>query len=94
MFAMRMAAMFVFTTSSIGRTSGILPRWFVYAGYLVALFLLLSVGFVRAFAYVFPTWLLVMTVFLLIRARQIPRDELLPETFGQVLQAPVLPRRE
>ena len=41
-FAMRMAAMFVFTTSSIGRSAGILPRWYVMAGYAVGLFLLLS----------------------------------------------------
>jgi hypothetical protein len=38
-FAMRMAAMFVFTTSTIGRTGGALPRWFVWMGYAVGLFL-------------------------------------------------------
>src|SRR5262249_42286235 len=29
-FAMRMAAVFVFTTSHSGRSAGILPRWFSY----------------------------------------------------------------
>jgi hypothetical protein len=37
-FTFRMAAMFVFTTSAIGRASGILPRPFVWSGYAVGLF--------------------------------------------------------
>jgi hypothetical protein len=71
-FAMRMAAMFVFTTSSIGRTSGVLPKWFVFLGYAVGLFLLLSASLSSVLALVFPAWLLVLCVILLWRARQIP----------------------
>src|SRR5262245_13597336 len=37
-FAMRMAAMLVFSTSTIGRSSGVLPTWYVVAGYLVGIF--------------------------------------------------------
>jgi hypothetical protein len=73
-FAMRMAAMFVFTTSTIGRTAGILPRWFAYAGFLVGLFLLLSASFNRALVLVFPVWILVLCAFLIKRAREIPTD--------------------
>jgi hypothetical protein len=53
-FSFRMAAMFVFTTSAIGRASGILPRPFVWSGYAVGLFLLLSAGFEGWFALAFP----------------------------------------
>jgi hypothetical protein len=77
-FAFRMAAMFVFTTSSIGRATGILPRWYTLAGYAVGLFLLLSASFVEWFVLVFPIWLLVLTALLLRRARQIPADIVLP----------------
>jgi hypothetical protein len=77
-FSFRMAAMFVFTTSTIGRTSGILPRPFVWSGYAVGLFLLLSAGFKTWFALVFPLWLLALTVILLVRARSIPPDLRLP----------------
>src|SRR4030095_4587452 len=49
-FSFRMAAMFVFTTSAIGRAAGILPRPFVWSGYAVGLFLLLSAGFEAWFA--------------------------------------------
>ena len=73
-FCFRMAAMFVFTTSAIGRTAGILPRSFVWSGYAVGLFLLLSAGFESWFALVFPLWLLALTGILLVRARRIPPE--------------------
>jgi len=78
-FAIRMAAMFVFTTSNIGRASGILPRWFVYAGFLVGLFLLLSATFSPFLVLVFPTWVLGVCVLLVLRARQIPADAMIGE---------------
>jgi hypothetical protein len=77
-FAMRMAAMFVFTTSSIGRSAGVLPGWFTLSGYAVGLFLLLSATFSRLLVVVFPVWMLVLCVLLLLRARRIPPDAVLP----------------
>lgn len=71
-FAMRMAAMFVFTTSNIGRSAGILPRWFVMVGFVVGLFLLLSASFSKVLALVFPVWVLVLSMILLLRARSNP----------------------
>jgi hypothetical protein len=79
-FSFRMAAMFVFTTSAIGRASGILPRPFVWSGYAVGLFLLLSAGFQGWFALVFPLWLLALTGILFIRARRIAPEVRLPAT--------------
>ncbi|MFN0241771.1 MAG: hypothetical protein ACKVWV_02680 [Planctomycetota bacterium] len=67
-FAMRMASMFVFTTSRIGRVTGTLPRWFTRVGFVVGLFLLLSATFSRMLVLVFPIWLLVLCVLLLARA--------------------------
>ena len=72
-FAMRMAAMFVFTTSRIGRTTGVLPRWFTHLGLVVGLFLLLSASFSRVLVLVFPLWLLALCALLLGRARRLPR---------------------
>ncbi len=74
-FGMRMAAMFVFTTSSIARRHGLLPRWFIWAGYLVGLFLLLSATLNRLLVLVFPVWILILSVILLLKARRLPRDE-------------------
>jgi hypothetical protein len=77
-FGMRMAAMFVFTTTNIGRHAGILPRWFVIVGFVVGLFLLLSASFYVWFAIVFPAWVLVLSIILFDRARRIPRDLVVP----------------
>ena len=71
---MRMAAMFVFTTSSIARSAGVLPRWFIYLGYLVGLFLLLSATFSPLLVLIFPVWLLTLCALLLWRARALPAE--------------------
>jgi hypothetical protein len=77
-FAFRMAAMFVFTTSALLLRAGILPRWFTWGGYAVATFLLLSASFERWFVLVFPIWLLVLSVLLMRIARKIDPELRLP----------------
>lgn len=81
-FAMRMAAMFVFTTSAIGRSAGILPRWFVYLGFVFGAFLLLSATLSPFLVLAFPLWVFVLCVILLRGARQIPADVRLPRDMG------------
>ena len=84
-FAMRMAAMFVFTTSAIGRSARILPRWFAWVGFAVGLFLLISATFSPILVLVFPIWVLVLCLLLLDNARTIPRDVRLPVGTGGVM---------
>lgn len=71
-FAMRMAAMFVFATSNIGRSTGLLPRWFIFLGMGVGVFLLLSASFSGLLVLVFPVWLAMLCTLLILRARAIP----------------------
>jgi hypothetical protein len=70
-FGVRMAAMFVFSTSTIARGGGILPRWFTLAGYVVGVFMLLSASFSPALVLAFPVWMLVLCSLLFMRARRI-----------------------
>ena len=70
--SMRLAAMFVFTTSNITRRHGLLPRWFALTGFAVGLFLLLSASLNPFLVLVFPAWVLALSVLLLLRARQLP----------------------
>ena len=79
-FSMRMAAMFVFATSNIGRTTGVLPGWFVVIGFLVGLFLLLSATFNQLLVLVFPVWTLTLAILLFLRAPHIPADAIIPPT--------------
>src|SRR5947209_7843436 len=44
-YAMRMAAVFMISTSTILLRSGVMPRWIALTGYAIALVLLVAVGF-------------------------------------------------
>lgn len=77
--AMRMAAMFVIATSSIGRHARVLPAWFIWLGFVVGAFLLLAATLSALLVLVFPVWVLSLCVLLLVRARHIPRDVTLPD---------------
>jgi hypothetical protein len=73
-FAMRMAAMFVLTTTNLGRLSGILPKWFVVMGFAVAIGLLFTSSLSSWLVFVFPAWILVFSAILVDRARKISPD--------------------
>ena len=74
LFAMRMAAIFIMTTSSLGRRYGFLPRWFVAVGYVVGAVLLLTASTASFMILVMPGWLLVLGAIILVRARSLPRS--------------------
>lgn len=76
--AMRLAAMFVIATSSIGRHTRVLPAWFIWLGYVVGAFLLLAATLSAVLILVFPVWVLTLCVLLLVRARHLPRDATRP----------------
>jgi hypothetical protein len=77
-FAIRMAAMFMFTTTSIARSAEILPRWFVWLGYVLGLVLLFSATFSTLLAMVFPVWLMVLSALLFRHARAVPAHIVMP----------------
>ncbi|MFI5771865.1 hypothetical protein ACIA74_25700 [Streptomyces sp. NPDC051658] len=71
-YAMRMAAVFVFSTSAIGHRLGILPRPLTVLGVLVGLNLLLVTGTVAWSELAFPLWALVVGLHILVRAAANP----------------------
>jgi len=66
-FATKMAAMFMFSSSTMFLHTGLLPRWLAYVGYLVGLVLLLSVGTVAWTAALFPLWVILVSGCLLVQ---------------------------
>lgn len=68
-FAMRMAAMFVFTTSRLARLAGLLPVWFERVGLVCGLVLLLSTSLSRILVLVLPLWVLALCALIHVRAR-------------------------
>lgn len=72
----RMAAIFVLATSTLGMSTGVLPRWFNLLGYVFGLVLMLSPIVEPSFALAFPIWVLVLSVMLLVHLANVPDDEL------------------
>ena len=65
-FAMRMAGAFTIVTTTIALRLGILPRWLAVFGWVVAVVLLVTI---ERFAWVqilFPVWVLVLSIHLLV----------------------------
>ncbi|MDQ1006127.1 hypothetical protein QFZ82_000612 [Streptomyces sp. V4I23] len=64
-YAMRMAAVFIFTTSAIGRRLGVFPRPLVVIGYLAGLTLLVLGADLPWTELVFPAWALIVGLYIL-----------------------------
>ncbi|MFJ7196088.1 MULTISPECIES: hypothetical protein [unclassified Streptomyces] len=71
-YSMRMAAVFVFSTSAIGHRLGVLPRPLTVLGALVGLTLLFVPGSVAWSELAFPLWALAVGVHILVRATANP----------------------
>jgi hypothetical protein len=69
-FGSRMAAVFVLSVTSVGMRTRLVPRWMVAIGYAVALVLLLSPPVTRWSQLLFPSWVLLLSVYFLVAAPQ------------------------
>ena len=64
-FGMRMAAVFMFVTSTIGLRTGVLARWVSFVGFACGLVLLLVITSFAWIALLFPLWVLVVSAYIL-----------------------------
>lgn len=64
-YAMKMAGMFMISTATIAVRTQIMPRWMVLLSYAMALFLILSVGFLPWAIMIFPAWVLLISLYIL-----------------------------
>jgi hypothetical protein len=65
-YALKMAGVFMLTTCTLSLRTQILPRWIVFLGFVLALFLLLSLGSVGWAPIVFPLWILLISLHILL----------------------------
>jgi hypothetical protein len=65
-YAMRMAAVFIMTTTTLAVRLRLIPRWLAVVGYLTAVALLLTVGAIPWLELLFPAWVFVFSVHILI----------------------------
>jgi preprotein translocase subunit Sec61beta len=66
-YGIKMAGVFMFSTSTILLRTRIVPRWIPYLGYLLAAMLVLSIGIVVWISVVFPLWVLLLSVAILMQ---------------------------
>lgn len=64
-YAMRMAAVFTLSVSTVGLRTSAMPRWVSYLGYVVALVLMLAAGEHKWTQLVFPSWVLLVSIVIL-----------------------------
>jgi hypothetical protein len=64
-FGMRMAAVFMFATSTIGMRTAVLPRWVAYIGFGFGLVLLSIITDFAWIALLFPAWVLLVSAYIL-----------------------------
>jgi hypothetical protein len=65
-YALRMAGVFMISTCTLSLRTGIAPRWMAFLGLALALFLLLSLGVFLWAELVFPLWVLLISVHILL----------------------------
>jgi hypothetical protein len=73
-YAMRMAAVFILSTATISLRITMMPRWIGLLGYVCALVLLLSVGYLAWVEMLFPLWVLLVSVYILASTLRIPHE--------------------
>jgi hypothetical protein len=73
-YALRMAAVFMISLATIWLKTGLMPRWLVGVTYVVAVGLLLASDISMWLTLAFPTWVLVVSMLLLVRAGVIDLD--------------------
>jgi hypothetical protein len=71
-YAMRMAAVFTLSVSTLGLRTAALPRWVSVLGYVVALVLLVAAGDHKWTQLVFPAWVLLVSLVILFTRPQAP----------------------
>jgi MFS family permease len=65
-YTMKMAGVFMISTCTLSLRTGIFPRWMAVIGFVLALFLLLSLGTFYWAPLVFPLWVLLISVHILL----------------------------
>ena len=66
-YAVRMAGMFLFVLGSIWTRTGLAPRWLAALTFASALLLLFTVSLNRWMVMVFPSWVLLVSIFILVQ---------------------------
>ena len=65
-YALRMSGVFMISLGTIWLRTGAMPRWLAFVTYVLAVALLLTVSLSVWFTLIFPAWVFVISVFILV----------------------------
>ena len=65
-YAFKMAAVFMITTSTLAIRTRVTPRWIALLGYASAVFLLVGSNYLDWVLFVFPCWVLLISIYILV----------------------------
>jgi len=71
-YAIKMAGIFMIATSTLAIRTGFIARWIAILGYVLAALLLLSSRYIEGILLVFPLWVLLVSVYIMIDNRRQP----------------------
>lgn len=66
-YGIRMAGVFIITASTISLRTRVMPRWLALLGYVAAVVLLLGIGATNWTPLVFPAWVFVISIWILMQ---------------------------
>ena len=75
-YALKMAAVFMITTSTLALITQVTPRWIAFWGYASAVLLILGSGYLDVALFLFPAWVLLVSVYILIDNLRRPQPPL------------------
>ena len=77
-YAIKMAGVFMIATSTLALRTGFIARWISFLGYAVAVLLLLSSRYIESILLVFPLWVLLVSLHILVRNLRGPSPAIAP----------------
>jgi hypothetical protein len=79
-YILRLAGVYMFSIGTIWTRATVMPRWLTIITYLLALVFLFFAGSIREARYVFPAWVFMTSIYILITNRRLSRRKSDPAT--------------
>ncbi len=81
-YTMKMAGVFMISTCTLSLRTGIFPRWMAYLGMVLALILLLTITLIPIAPLLFPLWVLLISIYILLANLRNPKNTPIPASQG------------
>lgn len=72
-YVLRIAGVYMFSIGTIWSRSEVMPRWLTVTTYIVGLLFLFFAGSIRELRFIFPGWVLLTSIYILITNRRLER---------------------